>query len=183
MSSPAKPILTNGTISLRAYQPGDVEEVFAAVRESIAEIRPWMAWCHNGYTLEETRAWCGLREEDWECGREYAFAIVDAVDGRFLGSCGLNAIHPLHRFANLGYWIRTSQMGRGIAVAATKLLASWGFEELKLRRIEIVCAVGNLRSQRVAEKAGAFREGVLRQRLLHGEVSQDAVMFSLVAEG
>ena len=57
-----------------------------------------------------------------------------------------------------------------------------GFEELDLRRIEIVVTLANDASLRVAEKVGARREGVLRRRLMaHGE-SYDAVMFSLISE-
>jgi RimJ/RimL family protein N-acetyltransferase len=61
-------------------------------------------------------------------------------------------------------------------------VAKFGFAELGLQRIEILAAIPNIASQRVAEKAGAVREGVLRKRLLIRGVSQDAVMFSLVAE-
>lgn len=68
----------------------------------------------------------------------------------------------------------------GIATAIVPMLARFGFEQLNLNRIEIVAAEGNLPSQRVAEKAGAFREGLLRYRLfVHGK-SLDAFMFSLV---
>jgi len=51
-----------------------------------------------------------------------------------------------------------------------------------LLRIEIVAAVDNIPSQRVAEKAGARREGVLRNRLFINGESLDAVLFSLVPE-
>ena len=78
--------------------------------------------------------------------------------------------------------MRSSCAGHGIAVTATRLCARFGFDELHLKRIEIVAAVGNRRSQRVAEKAGATREGILRNRLKVGEVSHDAVMFSLVPD-
>jgi len=93
----------------------------------------------------------------------------------------LNNINPENRKrVNLGYWVRTDRTGQGVAVAATRLLAKWGFGVLKLNRIEIVVAVDNARSLRVAEKAGAKKEGVLRNRLdLHGR-PHDAVMFSLI---
>jgi RimJ/RimL family protein N-acetyltransferase len=84
--------------------------------------------------------------------------------------------------ANLGYWVRTSAAGRGVATNATRAAARFGFEQLGLRRIEIVAAVDNIPSQRVAEKAGAVREGILRQRLLIRGKSMDAVLFSLVRE-
>lgn len=60
------------------------------------------------------------------------------------------------------------------------LVARFGFDELKLRRIEIVAAINNKASQRVAEKAGATREGILRNRLVVRDKVYDAVMFSLI---
>jgi RimJ/RimL family protein N-acetyltransferase len=66
--------------------------------------------------------------------------------------------------ANLGYWVRSSLAGRGIAPAAVLQLVSWAFQHTALHRLEIVVAVGNRRSQHVAEKVGAHRDAVLRKR-------------------
>ena len=65
-------------------------------------------------------------------------------------------------------------------LGAVRRLAAWGFASTALARFEIVAAVGNVRSQRVAEKAGAVREGVLRSRLWLFEVPHDAVIYSIV---
>jgi ribosomal-protein-serine acetyltransferase len=165
-------------ISLRAYRPDDAAELYAAARESIADVYPWLPWCHPAYTMDEARAWIEWGAQARADGLEYPFAIVDR-DGRFLGGCGLNMINRLHQFANLGYWVRSSATGRGVAPAAVRGAAEFAFAETDLVRLEIVCAVGNTRSQRVAERAGATREAVLRHRLLlHGE-PVDAVMYAL----
>jgi RimJ/RimL family protein N-acetyltransferase len=71
-------------------------------------------------------------------------------------------------------------MGQGVAPAATILLAKWGFEALKLMRIEILVATGNARSLRVAEKVGAKREGILRNRITIRDEVHDGVMHSLI---
>jgi RimJ/RimL family protein N-acetyltransferase len=83
--------------------------------------------------------------------------------------------------ANLGYWVRSSCTGRGVATAATQLIAQFGFEVLTLQRLEILTEVDNKASQRVAEKAGALREGILRKRLVIQGNSVDAVVYSLIA--
>jgi RimJ/RimL family protein N-acetyltransferase len=62
---------------------------------------------------------------------------------------------------------------------AARLVAEYAFRETDLIRLEIVCAVANTRSQRVAEKVGAVREGMLRSRRLSSGPS-DAAMYSLV---
>jgi RimJ/RimL family protein N-acetyltransferase len=105
--------------------------------------------------------------------------IYDLQGGGYLGGVGLNHIDRLNQMANLGYWVRTSRTRQGIARAAVRLIAQFGFEQLHFVRLEIVAATGNKPSQRVAEKAGAIREGVLRNRLtLHGK-QHDAVVYSL----
>jgi ribosomal-protein-serine acetyltransferase len=172
----------NDSVGIRRYRADDIPLVFEAVRESIKEISPWMSWCHPGYSLGDSSAWVLSREEAWNNKTEYSFVIIDQKTGTLLGSVGLNFINTVHWFANLGYWVRSSQAGRGVATAATLLAARFGFEDLGLHRIEIIAAVENTASQRVAEKAGAQREGVLRNRLLIGERPHDAVIFSLIAK-
>jgi RimJ/RimL family protein N-acetyltransferase len=168
---------------IRPYEAADAPALYAAARESVAEVHPWLAWCHPGYTLAEAVEWARSQAElaGTHPAEEHAFAIV-GPNGRFLGGCGLNQLNPIHRFANLGYWVRTSAAGRGVATEAVRQLAAFAFASTDLVRLEIVCAVGNERSQRVAERAGASREGILRHRLiLHGR-PVDAVMYGLVRQ-
>jgi RimJ/RimL family protein N-acetyltransferase len=167
--------------TLRRYAATDAEALHEAARESVAEVYPWLAWCHRDYSLAEAVEWTRSRAELAESGEEYNFVIAGS-DGRFLGACGLNQINRVHMFANLGYWVRTSATGRGVATEAVRQLARFAFGHTDLVRLEIVCAIGNERSQRVAERARARREGVLRHRLMvHGE-PVDAVMYSLVRQ-
>jgi RimJ/RimL family protein N-acetyltransferase len=69
--------------------------------------------------------------------------------------------------------------GQGIAPRAVEQLAKWAFSQTDLHRLEIVAALGNTRSQRVAEKAGAIREGILRGRLWLHSTPHDAVLYSI----
>jgi ribosomal-protein-serine acetyltransferase len=156
-------------IALRRFQADDVLPLYEAASESIADIYPWMPWCHPGYTIEDSRSWVLSRIDAW--GKpDYDFVIIEKVIGRFLGAVGLNQINR----------VRSSAAGRGIAVLATRLCARFGFDELKLHRLEIVVDVDNRRSQRVAEKLGATREGIARQRCKTGNAWRNAFMFSLL---
>lgn len=172
--------LTEGSILVRTYSAEDAGALYEAARESIAEVSVWLPWCHDNYSIEESREFVSSRAQAAQGDEWYSFAIFERE--RFLGGVGLNFFNRVHQMANLGYWVRTSAAGRGIATSATRLVARFGFEHLGLRRIEIVAAVGNIASRRVAEKAGAVREGVLRKRLLIRGDSQDAVLFSLTPE-
>ncbi len=172
--------LIEGPLLLRPFRDADASALYEAVRESIAEVSPWLPWCHPNYAIEETREFLASRELASQGGEWYSFGIFETDGGGFLGGVGINFINRMHQMGNLGYWVRTSAAGRGVATAAARLAARFAFEELGLQRIEIVVAIGNVPSQRVAEKAGATREGVLRNRLLINGQSLDAVLFSLV---
>ena len=94
----------------------------------------------------------------------------------------LNNINRGDRFANLAYWVRSSWTSRGVATASSRLIAGFGFDHLGLNRVEIVVAKENLASIRVAEKAGAKREGELRSRITVRDSVYDAVLFSLIPQ-
>ena len=94
----------------------------------------------------------------------------------------MNQFNHVHNFANLGYWVRESRQGRGIALEAVSLVSEFGFRVLGLTRIEIVVAEANLPRRRVAEKAGAHFEGIARKRILLRDQAIDAAMYSLVAD-
>jgi len=164
---------------IRPYRADDAQALYEAARESIRDVFPWLAWCHPDYSMAEAGEWASRKAGHASDGREFAFAVV-GPDDEFLGGCGVNHINSIHRFANLGYWVRSSATGRGVARAAVRETAEFVFQNTDLIRLEIVCAVENRRSQRVAEGVGAVREGILRSRLLlHGK-AVDAVMYSLV---
>jgi ribosomal-protein-serine acetyltransferase len=171
--------VTNGCILLRPLQMADIVPMYEAVRESVTGVSRWLARCHPDYSMEDSRTWIESRPAAWADGSEYSFAITDAADGTFLGTCGLNRLDPVHQWANLGYWVRSSRTRKGVATAATLLVARFAFEELNLNRVEIVIATGNHPSLRVSEKGGATREGLLRSKIVADRAVHDAVMFSL----
>jgi len=166
-------------IRIRPYSVADAEEVWRAATESGPELLPWMSWFHAAYHIRETRSWLEMQVNAFRIGTAHEFAI-ESLDGRYLGGCGLNQIDPMNRRANLGYWVRTSATRQGVARAAVTQLAAWAYAHTDLMRLEIVAATGNIASQRVAEHAGAQREGVLRRRLFVRGQFQDSVVYSLL---
>ncbi len=165
--------------TIRPYVADDAALLFEAATESVDTVFPWLPWCHPGYSLDEANAWVAEQTAAFAKGEEYEFVIV-SPSGRFAGGCGIDLLDRINRRANLGYWVRSSEAGRGAATDAARMAARWAFQTLDLIRIEILAAAGNVRSQRVAEKAGAMREGVLRSRLLLHGVAHDAVLFSIL---
>jgi len=139
-----------------------------------------MSWANDSYTKETAQNFITLTRTYWSNGSLYAFAITDVQTGGIVGGVSLSHIHPVYHFCNLGYWVRTSRHGEGIAARATQLAARFAFERVNLIRVEIVISVGNEPSRHVAEKVGAHYEGILLNRMVVGTHIYDAHMFSLL---
>src|ERR1700736_3649835 len=146
--------LSDGTITIRAYEPGIELAVFEAARESVREVGPWMRTWAEGATCAIAARHVAESIRGGGTGMWYDFAITRMDSAAFLGRVGLDRISASGT-ANVGYWVRTGQTGQGIATAAVRLVARFGFDDLGLLRLELLIAVENPASRRVAEKGGA----------------------------
>ncbi len=174
--------LTDGRITIRPCRLSDAVAICEAVQESMQAMLKWAPWCHPDYSISDCKLWLDSRHQMRSEGIEYDFVTLNAKDNTFLGGCAIDQINRKHNFANLGYWVRTSQEGKGIATSTVKLISRFGFETLGFTRLEIVAAVQNKASQRVAEKVGAVREGIHRNRHVVHDKIYDSAMFSLIPQ-
>ncbi|MCU0865104.1 MAG: GNAT family N-acetyltransferase [Planctomycetes bacterium] len=182
-TQPPSAVLLDDFVCVRPWRPDDAEALHRVAEESLRTVSPWISWLDPIRSLADSQRWIADSGELWSAASQYRFGIFDAEDPHhLLGGIGLNHLNPTHRIANLGYWVRTSTVGRGIATRASLLVARFGLTELGLGRIEIITATDNAASHRVAEKVGAVFEGVQRNRLrMHGAWIP-ARMYSLVPE-
>lgn len=164
-----------GLCQIRPYSTSDAEKLYEAVEESREHLSLWLPWCHPDYGLKDSVAWVDKQVQAFARKEEYHFVIGDS-EGRLLGACGLNSIDGDQGRANLGYWVRKTALGKGVATAAVRLLVDWAFSSTALERLEVLVAVDNFASLRVAEKAGALREGRLYRRLRYGGQWKDAFL-------
>lgn len=122
------------------------------------------------------------RRANWSTGDHASWAVVDDVDA-LLGSLSLHRIDLLEREAEIGYWTVPSARGRGVAPRAVDAVCRWAFEVLGLKRIELVHAVENRASGRVAAKAGFTQEGRLRRSHRYGDGRRhDELLWARLAE-
>jgi len=166
-------------VEIRRYEPCDVDAIYESVMESKTELSPWMPWCHADYSKQDAVTWVNGRPGAWERNEARSFVIVDD-NRRLLGTCSIHRLDSRNGVGEVGYWVRSSVTRQGIATEATRQLCRWAFHEGDLHRLEMLVSVENAASQRVAEKVGATREAILRQRhVLHGR-RHDCVLFAIL---
>ena len=172
---PPEPRLEAEEIALRPFRIDDAAAVVAACRDP--EILRF-TFMNDGLTEAEAVEWILRVNSRWEDGHPL-FAIVDP-DDRLLGEVGLN-VNARHISAEGHYWVTASQRQRGVASRALGLVADWGFSR-GIQRLFLVIHPENVASNRLAERMGFTREGVLRSYEPVKDQRPDLVSWSLLPD-
>ena len=111
------------------------------------------------FSEEPAIDWINRQRQHAERGTAVVLAILDAGGHVPVGMVGLFGLGRGDRAARLGYWLLNHARGRGLATAAARGLAAWGFDHLGLDQVIIDREPTNVASARVAEKLGAKEIG------------------------
>lgn len=172
----AQPTLTGPRVRLRPWRSDDVDAVFAACQDP--ETQRWTQ-VPVPYRREDAEGFVtGIAASTWAEGGAL-FAVEPRDGGELLGSIGL--FPPRDGFAEAGYWTAPGARRKGFTAEALRVLCAWAFDELGVRRVELVVDPDNAGSRGVAERAGFRAEGTVRQRFLHRGEPGDVVLYALLA--
>jgi RimJ/RimL family protein N-acetyltransferase len=145
------PPLSDGVVTLRGFESGDVAPLVEICQDP--EIPRWTL-VPDHYSEQDARDYLGRVAAGRAEGTSAGFAIVDAGDGRLLGTAGLMAIDDELSCTEIGYMLAAPARGRGTASRAVRLLVAWAFETLGLERVELHIDRANAPSRAVAARAG-----------------------------
>jgi RimJ/RimL family protein N-acetyltransferase len=168
---------------LRPYRLADADQIFVAVDESRAHLRPWMAWVDGHTSVADSRDWCARCAANWLLRAELTVGVFAAASGRHLGCVSLHDPDWDLRAFRIGYWLRASAVGQGYATEAVRLLVDLAVGPLAARRVELRCDARNGSSRRVAERVGFVLEGRLRNAFLASDGQPaDELIFALIPD-
>lgn len=156
-------ILTD-RLKLRFIEPSDLDSIH--ILHSLPETDQFNT-LGIPKNMAETKAivasW--IAEHDKSEIRNYTFAIEQKPNHQFIGLFGFKLGAEKYKRAEAWYKIHPGYWNKGYATEALKAVIDFGFKTLKLHRIEAGCAVDNIGSIRVLEKAGMTKEGRRRKIL------------------
>lgn len=175
------PPLSDGVVTLRPWRAQDVPALVACL-DGDGEIARWLDMIPQPYGEAEARLWVDQATSYWHEGSAAPFAVVAADSGEVIGGVGFRWFGEEQGVGEVGYWIRAEDRDRGLTTRSVNLISRWACEELGCRRLQLRADDQNVPSQRVAEKAGFTREGVLRSVHYNARLDRrvDYVMYSLL---
>ncbi len=169
--------ITTQRLLLRRPSEADAPEIFSAYAQDPLVTR-YLLWRPQS-SVDGVREFLVSSIAEWEQGARVSYAITESPAGPVIGM--INA-RPSGSTAELGYVLSRAHWGRGYMPEAIAALTARA-HELGFRRVQALCDVENLPSQRALEKAGFQREARLERHMVHPNISlepRDCFMFARV---
>jgi RimJ/RimL family protein N-acetyltransferase len=167
---------------VRCWDPRDASKLDEAAQESMEELRPWMQWAAEP-TVEPTGEVLRRFRGGFDLGHDFLYGLFSPDETEVLGGSGLHT--RSEGGLEIGYWIRSSRAGEGLATETAAALTRVGIERCGVARMDIQVEPGNEASLRVARKLGYRELGLLPGQLTplrRGGPRRDAVLFALLRD-
>jgi len=155
-------------LQLRPFRTTDAPQLHEALLESIAELRKhlwFLPWVSEEQTLQSAEVRCRRAEANFLVRGDLPYLAFTKSTGRLVASVGLHRTDWSLPKTEVGYWVRTSEAGKGYATEAVLELTNWALYGLRAKRVELVTDENNQGSRRLAERCGFALEGVLRSTM------------------
>ena len=166
---------------LRCWEPRDAPLLREAVDSSLDHLRPWMPWADaEPQPLSETIELLRRFRGQFDLGHDFVYGIFASDESEVVGGTGLHT-RVGGDALEIGYWIRASRIGHGLATEITAALTRVALERCGVDRVEIHVDPVNERSLAIPRRLGFVEEATLRRRLAgrQGEEPRDCVVFTL----
>jgi ribosomal-protein-alanine N-acetyltransferase len=148
------------------------------------ETSRFLSWATR--TKEETLLHLaeGICEQLKEDRQKYYLTMVLKDEGTVIGDAGIEVKKrgPGGGEGEIGYFLIKRYWGRGYATEAARLVIDYGFSQLGLHRITASCLAANAASERVMQKCGMVKEGMLRKSDFRQGEWQDRLCYSVLRE-
>lgn len=149
-----------------ASDPEVARDVTWEAHRAIEDSRGFLNSVIQKYAKKETSEW----------------GLVLKENGKLVGTCGFVWWRPEHAKAEFGYALSREYWGRGLMTEAAAAVIAFGFEKMKLHRLEARCITTNTGSEKVMLKNGMKYEGLLRDVVYEKGGFKSLKLYSLLKE-
>lgn len=170
------PTIESDRIILRKILRTDVDDVFEY--SSDEQLTKYLLW-HPHKNIAVTLQYLKTLERKYRKMEFYDWGVVHKSSGKLIGTCGFTAFDIENNGAEIGYVIARPYWGMGFAAEAARAVIEFGFQTLRLHRIEARFMTKNDGSRRVAQKCGMKFQGLFKEGVLAKGRYEDVEIFAV----
>jgi ribosomal-protein-serine acetyltransferase len=172
------PIYVDAEITLELFSSRDAERVWTMIQANRANFDQWLRWTGKIQSLEDLHAHFEFFQKKWL--QKDGFHAGIWYKEHLVGGLACHGINRESQKTEIGYWLDQAARGQGLVTRACRTLLVGLFEDEKLHRVEIQCAVENFKSRAVAERLGFKLEGIKRESEWLSTRYADHALYSLL---
>ncbi|EEJ71558.1 GNAT family N-acetyltransferase [Lactobacillus ultunensis] len=150
-------------INLAMPQAWQAVELYHAIADDREDLGKWLPWAYKMQSADDEAKFIKTIQEDMIQQRMIVLTIL--VNGEPAGMIDLHKLVK-NKKGEIGYWLSSKYQGHGIVTRSVLELCKYAFNELNLQYVDLIVAIENGKSSRVAEHAGFKLMGV-EQNLIH----------------
>lgn len=158
----------------------DAKSLFKIIDESRDELGVWLPWVSNMQSEADEEKFLTQTMTHFATG--FSLNVIILYENQPAGMISFNKFRTSNQSAEIGYWLGTKFVGRGIMHRAVAGMCNLAFNDYRLNKVEIHAAVENQPSNRVAKKAGFHFDGSVRAAELLADGFHDENIWSLLKE-
>ena len=169
-------IIKNKKIIIRPFKKGDEASLmYYANNKNVA--RALLDSFPSPYTIRDARDWVLSNIKENTINNPVTqFAIT--IDDEVIGAISINIKKDRAFIGELGFWLGEPFWSKGIMSEAVRKMTNYGFNVLKLKRIQAQFFVWNIGSGKVLEKCGYVAEGILQKNIKKSKRFMNTYMYS-----
>jgi ribosomal-protein-serine acetyltransferase len=172
--------IINNDIDLPLVKKSFIPEYVALVKKDYNYLSEWLEWPTVCVTKEDFGKFFADSISSYESDKTFHGAI--RYKGTIAGLAGYNTIDFRLKRVEIGYWLGQDFQGKGIITKVCKHLINYAFEELKMQKVQISIATGNLKSRAVCERLGMKLEGIVTNEEKVGDRILDHAIYGIHRE-
>ncbi len=165
-------------IRMEAIKLSMAQEIFDTIQRDRNYLKKWLPFVELTEKITDTERFIQSILNQSESKKDEVYSIW--FNEEFAGLIGFKETDWLNRKTELGYWLSEKMQGKGIITKCIEKLIRYIFQKLKLNRIQIKIAVGNVKSAAIPKRLGFQFEGIEREGEKHNQKYLDLQVFSLL---
>lgn len=165
-------------ITLKIALPNQAKAIYTTINANRKYLDRFLPWVKETKRVQDTQKFLKTQLPNTLVMENLVLSIW--YQEIFAGMISLQKNDPYNKGGVIGYWLAQEYEGMGIMTKGVNKLIEFAFKKLKLHRIEIECAIDNVKSQKIPEKLGFHREAIMKEAINDHGKYVDSILYAKI---
>lgn len=167
-------------VVLKLLDPTHSQSLYELIDSCRPYLKQWLPWVDGTKEVSDTKQFIERTQKQFASNNGFRTGIW--YRGNMAGVIGFHDVNWSNKSTSIGYWLGEGYQGKGIMTRACRAFVDHAFNGLNLNRVEIRCAVDNLKSRAIPERLHFINEGTIRDAEWLYDQYVDHVVYGILAQ-